>query len=135
MLISSQFKGIVIFALAVFAVAAHAVSSTNPRVMPQVGASQSYQANVNIDPKDCTDYLASSAYVITLGSGGTNMKLQCPSEKPVMIYWQQQLGFGGFPYVAAGGGQAWIRCCAISHSWQPVTPGANIHGIDNIPAQ
>jgi len=104
-------------ALMLFAVTAYATGSTHPQVLPNVGARQSYQANV--DMSDCTDYLPSSPYIIWAGNGGTNMKLQCPEERPVMIYWQQQLGFAGPLVVSSGGGQAWIKCCALAHSWQP----------------
>ena len=54
MFISTLFKGISGIALILMTLApvCHAASSTDPRILPRVGAPQSYQAKV--DTTDCT---------------------------------------------------------------------------------
>lgn len=135
MLISAHFKRMPsILAILLLAGAAHAISSTDPAVMPNIGAPQSYQAHVDVDPNNCIT-LRSSPYVIAGGAGGANMNLKCPAEHPVMYRWQYQVGLSNLPpliwSVTAGWGYSWIQCCAIAHSWEPVAP-SNM-GINNNP--
>lgn len=123
MLKVNLFKRIRVLALLPLLLAdiAYAISSSNPAVMPNIGSPQGYQASVDTDMSNCSDY-ASDSYAFVFGIGGGNMKLQCPPNKPVMVYWQQEVGYGGFGVVTHGGGKAWIKCCPLKHTWQPTAP-------------
>jgi hypothetical protein len=93
-----------------------AESSTD--LIPRQTQPQTLKASV--DTNDC-EPLDAGKYVIVLGNGGTNMKVSCPSRRPVMLAWEQELGFGGFGAVSWGGGEGKAKCCAVRHDWVAVT--------------
>jgi hypothetical protein len=98
----------------------YALGSTDVR--PRGGlVPQNYQSYVDIN--NCTAPIESSPYIIVLGNGGANMNLSCPADRPVMYGWRQEVGFGGFSAVQAGGGRSWITCCGVKHKWAEAVVG------------
>lgn len=85
-------------------------------IKPQTFNTQKYISYVNT--KDCVT-LTSSPYVMVTGSGGANMNLTCPANRPVMYNWKQKVVFVGVPMTGgpSGGGDSKVTCCAVAYKW------------------
>jgi hypothetical protein len=91
------------------------------KVVYHVGAnapSLKYRSYVNTG--DCRQ-LRSDSYIVALGAGGGNMKLQCPPDHPVLYNWNMDMNFMPFPPIFAivgGKGNTTAVCCAVAHKWE-----------------